>query len=153
MKRLVRKNRFAFFLALFCLFLSYSSWATDFPIERDFLKLPDKRWIWLEKVDLHKTRVILGKGEKSYKNHIWSKIYETDGQYHTWAYAFFVRIRPGRFIDTDPNGDLRVAVSTTDLGTNLIRYAIIYRVKKDKLEWDREVPGFNAVADGPVFTN
>src|SRR5690242_14283044 len=37
------------------------------PLSRDFLKLPDNRWIWLKKVDEHKTKLILGKKLKNSK--------------------------------------------------------------------------------------
>lgn len=153
MIKLVRKNKFTVLFVLICLFSLYPCWAKDFPIERDFLRLPDRRWIWLEKIDWHKTRVILGKGKKSFKNHIWSKIYETDGRHHTWAYAFFVRIKPGQFIESATGGKFRVAISTTDLGNNMIRYVIIYKVMKDRLEIEKEISGYNTAADGPVFLN
>jgi hypothetical protein len=151
MKKQKRRSKVKLLSAMFCLGIASQCLAGDLPIERDFLRLPDHRWIWLEKIDWHKTRVILGKGKKSFKNRIWSKDYETDGKHHTWAYAFFVRIRPARFFDLDKKGNFRVAVSTTDLGNNVIRYAIIYRVMSDRLEIDQEIPGFNAAADGPVF--
>lgn len=151
MKNLAKRNKLILLFLFILHIFSCLCFGDDIPIERDFLRLPDHRWIWLEKIDLHKTRVILGKGKKGFKNNIWSKVYETDGQHHTWAYAFFVRIKPGRFIETDAGGYLRVAVSTTDLGNNVIRYAIVYKVLPDRLEIEKEIPGFNAAEDGPIF--
>ncbi len=124
--------------------------AGDIPVNRDFLRLPDQRWIWLEKTGWHTTRIILGKGKKSFKNRIWSEVRETDGT-HTWAYAFFVRVRPNQFITFDVDKNPQVAVSTYDMGNNVIRYAIIYRVKVDRLEMIQEIPAFNAAADDSVY--
>lgn len=150
MKRPKRKSSFWTSL-FFLIFLSHSfCFAGDVPIGRDFLRLPDQRWIWLEKTGWHTTRIILGKGKKSLKNRIWSEVRETDGT-HTWAYAFFVRIHPKQFISFDQDKNPKVAISTYDMGNNVIRYAIIYRVKADRLEMIQEVAGFNAAADGSVF--
>ena len=138
-------------LLLFLIFISHSfCFAGDVPVDRDFLRLPDQRWIWLEKTGWHTTRIILGRGKKSFKNKIWSEVKETDGT-HTWAYAFFVRIRTNKFITFDSDNNPQIAISTYDMGNNVIRYAIIYRVKADRLEVVHEIPGFNAAADGNVL--
>jgi hypothetical protein len=123
----------------------------DVPIERDFLRLPDHRWIWLEKTGWHTTRMILGKGQKSLKNKIWFKDYETDGNRHTWEYAFFVKIENNQFITFDAKKNPQVAVSTYDMGNGAIRWAILFRVEKDRLEIVDEIDGFNVGADDPVF--
>lgn len=125
--------------------------AGDVPIERDFLRLSDKRWIWLEKVGWHSTRIILGKGNRSYKNKIWSQVYETDGERHTWEYAFFIRLKTKQFITYDFEGNPQIAISTYDMGNGVIRWAIVYRVKKDRLEKVQEIDGFNAAADESLF--
>lgn len=150
MKRLKKRSSFRALLFLLIFFSHSICFAGDVPVDRDFLRLPDQRWIWLEKTGWHTTRIILGKGKKSFKNRIWSEVRETDGT-HTWAYAFFVRIHPKQFISFDEDKNPQVAVSTYDMGNNVIRYAIIYRVKADRLEMVREIPGFNAAADGSVF--
>ncbi len=151
MKKHVKRNRLL--ISFLFVFLSTSTicFAGDIPIERDFLRLPDQRWIWLEKIGWHSTRITLGKGKKSFKNKIWSKVYETDGERHTWAYAFFVRIKPEQFITFDEDKNPQIAVSTYDMGNGVIRWAIIYRVRDDKLEVAKEVDGFNTAADGSVF--
>lgn len=113
--------------------------------------LPDQRWIWLEKVGWHSTRITLGKGKKSFKNKIWSQVYETDGERHTWAYAFFVRIKPKQFITFDKDKNPQVAVSTYDMGNGVLRWAIIFRVKDDNIEIAKEMDRFNVAADGSVF--
>ena len=150
MKRPEKRNSIFPFLFLLIFSIPSFTFAGDVPVDRDFMRLPDQRWIWLEKTGLHTTRIILGKGKKSFKNRIWSEVRETDGT-HTWAYAFFVRIHPNQFISFDVDKNPEVAVSTYDMGNNVIRYAIIYRVKADRLEVVREVPGFNAASDGSVL--
>lgn len=143
----VVKSSFLFLM----LFLFSSLSLSDVPIERDFLKLPDGRWIWLKKVDLNKTWIILGKGRKSARNRIWSKFYETDGERHTWANAFFIRLKLDRFIDQDSAGNPKVAISTYDMGNGTVRWAIVYRVLNDRLEVVEEIDGFNVEGDESVY--
>ena len=148
-----RVNRSKFFFIILIMFATTCSvcFAGDVPIERDFLRLPHYKWIWLEKVGVHSTRIILGRGKKSFKNKIWSKVYETDGEHHTWAYAFFIKIKPKKFITFDQESNPQVAVSTYDMGNGVIRWAIIYRIKNNKLEIVKEVDGFNVAADESVY--
>lgn len=151
MKKLKRKSKF---LLLFALFLTpLLAFGGDVPLDRDFLRLPDQRWIWLEKTGWHSTRIILGKGKKSFKNKIWSKTYETgrDDKRHTWAYAFFVRLKPGQFVAFDASNNPQVAISTHDIGTGVISWVILFRIKEDHLEVFAELDGFNVAADDSVF--
>lgn len=128
-----------------------TSYGGDVPIDRDFLRLPDQRWIWLEKTGWHSTRIILGQGKKSLKNRIWSEVHETNGRRHTWEYAFFVRIKPAHFITYDADKNPQIALSTYDMGNGVMRWAIIYRVKKDRLEVTDEIDGFNVAADESIY--
>lgn len=139
------------FLFIIITIISPSCFAGDVPIERDFLRLPGQRWIWLEKLDWHSTRIILGKGKKTFKNKIWSETYESNGERHTWEYAFFIRITPKQFITLDTDNNPNFAISTYDMGNGLIRWAIIYRVKENKLEIVKEIDGFNVAADESIF--
>jgi len=143
----VIKNNLLFLI----LFLFSSLGRSDVPVGRDFLNLPDGRWIWLKKAGVHKTWLILGKGKKSVHNRIWSKFYESDGERHTWAYAFFVRLRLDQFIDQDAAGNPKVALSTYDMGNGIIRWAIVYRVLKNRLEIVEEIDNFNVEADESVY--
>jgi hypothetical protein len=93
----------------------------------------------------------LGQGKKSFKNRIWSEVHETDGERHTWEYAFFVPIKPNHFITYDKNKNPQVAISTYDMGNGVIRWAIVYRVKRDRLEVVDEVSGYNVAADESVY--
>jgi hypothetical protein len=93
----------------------------------------------------------LGRGKKSFENRIWSEVHETDGERHTWEYAYFVRIKPNQFITYGADKNPQVAVSTYDMGNGMIRWAIVYRVRKDRLEVVDEVSGFNVAADESVY--
>lgn len=141
------KNSFLFSILL--LFSSLSK--ADFPTDRDFLKLPDGRWVWLKKMDTHKTWLILGKNGKSIRNKIWSKFYESDGERHAWAYPFFVRLKLGQFILHDPNGYPQFAIATYSGGNSEMSSVIIYRVLKNRLEIVEERDNFNVAADESVF--
>lgn len=138
-------------LLLFILFLSLGIRASEVPIARDFLKLSDGRWIWLKKVDVHKTWVLLGKGEKSVRNKIWSKFYESDGIRHAWSYAFFVKLKLDQFVLPDAEGNPQVAVATYSMGNSEMSSVIIYRLLKDRLEIVDERDNFNVAADESVF--
>jgi hypothetical protein len=89
-------NKFAARFSWLSALVPLISYGGDVPVDRDFLRLPDQRWIWLEKTGWHTTRITLGRGKKSLKNRIWSEVHETDGERHTWEYAYFVRIKPNR---------------------------------------------------------
>ena len=145
----IRLHMIKNFLLSFFLISSFCTYA-DVPIDRDFLRLPDGKWIWLKKIDVHKTWVMLGKGKQSERNRIWSKFYETDGRRHTWSYAFFIRLKKNKFILHDPKGPL-VAISTYDMGNAMNRWAIIYRVLKNRLEIADEMDNFNVSADEPLL--
>lgn len=93
------KNRINFAKSVlpFLFFLNTTVFA-DPRIDRNFLKLPDGRWIWLKKVDDWTTRIIVGKGRpRSERNMLWSKEYEDD-DVRTWAYAYFVYLKPGKLL-------------------------------------------------------
>jgi hypothetical protein len=153
MSKLRRKNKFIILLICNLTFVSLSTFGGDVPIDRDFLRLPDQRWVWLEKTGWHSTRITLGKGEQSFKNKIWSKTYQTgrDEKRHSWAYTFFIRVKPNQFIDFDVDKNPLVATSTYDMGNGVIRWAIIWRVKRDHLEIANEIDGYNVAADESVF--
>ena len=148
------KNKLSILSLVQLLFMPVFCLCGDVPIERDFLRLPDQRWIWLEKMGWHSTRITLGRGKKSFKNRIWSEIYETgldEKRRHSWAYAFFIKMEPDRFVTFDSNKNPQVAISTYDMGNGVIRWAILFRVKKGHLEIADEIDGFNVAADEPLF--
>jgi hypothetical protein len=139
------------FLALLFTFLWAATAAGDPPIERDFLKLPDGRWIWLEKIDWERTRVILGRGAKREQSAIWSENYESNDD-RSWAYAYFVHLKPGKLAyDLDGDGRLEVGVATYDLGLLMIRKILIFTIEKNRLTFLREQGPYNMAADESVF--
>jgi len=107
----------------------------------------------LRKTGWHSTEIILGKGAKGVKNKIWSKTFETgrDEKRHTWAYAFFVRVKPRKFVVIDSNGLPEFAIATHDIGTSVISWVIVARAEKDKITFIEERDNFNVAADGSVF--
>lgn len=124
------------------------AFAGDPPIERDFLSLPDGRWIELRKIDWHTTRVILG---GKHKKKIWSIEYEQEYD-HLWDYAYFVKLRSNRFVvDLDHDGFPEVGITTWELGNNMIRDVLIFSVKKDRMEFIKKQGPFNLAEDGNVF--
>ncbi len=138
-------------LIILSFLLKTSIAAGDPPIERDFLKLPDGRWVWLHKTGWEKTNVILGQGKKREKNAIWSKNYESNDD-RSWAYAYFVYLKPGKLAyDLDGNGKLEVGVATYDLGLLMVRRILIFTVADDRLEFMREHGPYNMAADESVF--
>lgn len=122
--------------------------AGDPPIERDFLSLPDGRWLELRKVNWHKTRIILGKKNKK---HIWSSEYEQEYD-HLWDYAYFVKLKSNRFlVDLDRDDFPEVGIATYEMGINMIRDILIFSVKKDRLVFVKKQGPFDLAEDGNVF--
>jgi hypothetical protein len=123
----------------------------DVPINRDFLHLPNGRWIWLQKIDWDATKAMIGKGLKRESNVIWSRIFKSD-ENRAWEYAYFVRLKPKKFaVDLDRDGNFEVGISTYDMGNNMIRKVMIFSVIKDQLVLVREQGPYNIAADESVF--
>lgn len=160
MKNLSKRSKFIFLLiALMC----HSVFGKErfyepkgLPLSRDFLRLPDNRWIWLKKVDEHKTKVILGKKFKNSKGKlinkvIWSEEYEEKHD-ALWDYAYFLKIKSGKyFSDINHDGWLEVAIMPFDNGNNMVRHALIFTVKPDRLELVKRQPNYPLEADESVF--
>ncbi len=138
--------------ALLLVFAMVSPLLADPRIERDFMRLPDGRWIWLNKIDWDTTRVILGKGKvRSEKNIIWSKTFVGDDE-RSWGYAYFVYMSPGKLsVDLDRNGDSEVVIATYDMGNNMIRKILIFSVQKERMVFLREHGPINLAADEAAF--
>lgn len=135
------------FILVCVLVVTKPVFAGDPPIERDFLSLPDSRWIELRKIDWHKTRVILGRKNKK----IWSSEYEQEYD-HLWDYAYFVKLKSNRLlVDLDQDGFPEVGIATYELGNNMIRDILIFSVKKDRLVFVKKQGPFNLAEDGNVF--
>ena len=140
------------FIAAVLVLLSVSPvFGGDVPIERDFLTLPDGRWIKLQKIDWEKTRIALGKGKGAKKVVLWFKDFESDDN-RTWAYAFFVRLKANALL-ADLNHDRlpEVGISTYDMGNGMLRDVLIYTVKKNCLELLDIKERFDIAADENVF--
>jgi hypothetical protein len=159
-KNLLKRSSYLFLLAAFFCHqgiaaLTYYE-TIGLPLWRDFLKLPNNRWIWLKKVDEHKTKVILGKKFTNSKGKlinkvVWSEDYEEKHD-ALWDYAYFLKIKEGQyFSDINHDGRLEVAIMPFDNGNNMVRRALIFTVKPDRLELVKIQPGYNLDADQNVF--
>jgi hypothetical protein len=150
---LVRRNRML--IILFGLLFSMATFA-DPPIEdlsRTFLQLKNGTWLQLNKIDWEKIDFIYGKGRgnERKKDIIWSKVYESNDD-RSWEYAYFLRLKPGRFVyDLDGDGNKEIGVATYDMGNNMIRRILIFSVLKDRIVFVREHGPYNIAADEPVF--
>lgn len=156
--RNLEKRSSALILVLSILFCSLAH--ADPPIEdpsRTFLYLSNGTWLYLKKIcweyDQEKFEFIYGrgKGDEKKKDVIWSKTYQTDGR-RAWVYAYFLRLKPGRFVyDLDGDGNKEVGVATYDMGNNMIRRILIFSIQKDQIVFVREHGPYNIAADEPVF--
>jgi hypothetical protein len=154
MKKLLSASSCIFLIFVLCFHYSF---AGDVPINRDFLPLQDGRWVWLKKIGLEKTRVILGRGTGTKRKVIWEKNYESGKDNETkslrsWSYAYFVRLLPNKF-EFDINGDgfSEVAISTFDFGNNMIRKVLIFSVRPKALVFLKEQGPFNIAADESIY--
>jgi hypothetical protein len=121
-------------------------------VDRNFLPLPDGRWIWLKKVDDWSTRIIVGKGKpKSENGVLWSKTYEDDDD-RTWAYAYFAWLNPSKLVlDLDGDGAPEVGIATYDMGTLMVRPILIFSIRGNELVPLRETGPINLSTDESVF--
>ncbi len=149
------KDSFGLF-GLFICMIAYG----DPPIEdlsRTFLQLNNGTWLHLKKVGweygLEKIEFLYGKGNgnEKKKDILWSKAFETNDE-RAWEYAYFLRLKPGRFIyDLDGDGNKEIGVATYDMGNNMFRRILIFSVLKDRIVFLREHGPYNIAADEPVF--
>lgn len=142
-----------FLCALILCLININANGEDPPIDRDFLQLSNNTWLQLKKIDWEKTEFIYGRGrgDGKKKTIIWSKVYETDDD-RCWAYAYFLRLKPGRFAyDLDGDGSKEIGIATYDMGNNMIRRILIFSIKKDKIVFVREQGPYNIATDEPVF--
>ncbi len=157
MRNLVLNNKTIIFL--FCIF-TFNITKADPPIEdpsRTFLQLSKNTWLYLKRIsrEYDKEKFELqygrGKGNEAKKDIIWSKIFQTD-ESRAWEYAYFLRLKPGRFVyDLDDDGDKEFGISTYDMGNNMIREVLIFSIRKDQIVFLREYGPYNIAADEPAF--
>lgn len=154
---LANKTRIIHLLTAF--FVSINAYA-DPPIDdltRTFLQFNNGTWIQLTKGNWDKNydrvELVYGRNrfDKKIKEIIWSKTFETNEQ-RAWNYAYFLRIKRGRFIfDLDGDGSKEFAVATYDLGNNMLRPILIFSIYEDHIAFVREHGPYNIAADEPVF--
>lgn len=158
MKNLAKQesNAFLFLFGILICMTAYGDPPID-DLNRTFLQLNNGTWLHLKKGDWEKNYERIefvygrGRGNEKKKNIIWSKIYETDDN-RAWNYAYFLRLKPGRFAyDLDGDGNKEVGVATYDIGNNMFRSILIFSIRKDQIVFVREHGPYNIAADEPVF--
>jgi len=152
MKHLVKNSLSVLFCAAVFFVFSFAN-ADDFvakeiPLGRDFLKLSNKRWIWLMKTGQESTRAMIGRGTKSDKHAIWFRDYKGVVHGNSWDYAYFVYLKPNHLIyDLDGDGEPEVGIATFDYGNSVIRDVMIFTVKNNQLQFVKNQGPFNLEAD------
>ena len=124
---------------------------TLIPLDRNFMHLPDGRWMWLHKIDMESTEIIVGSGEKSLKNKIWSVIKSGTEDEGTWDYAYFIYFKPNvLWMDLNNDNYPEVAIATYDNGNLVEREVLIYTVKPNSVEFYKEEGPYNLEWDLPL---
>lgn len=158
LKNLAKKQSRVLVL-LFSSLIVFNTFA-DPPIHdpsRTFLQMNNGTWVYLKKgnweKNYDKVEMIYGRGQgnEQKKEIIWSKVFETDDD-RAWNYAYFLRLKPGKFIcDIDRDGNKEFAVATYDIGNNMFRKILIFSIRKDQIVFIREHGPYNLAADEPVL--
>ena len=151
MKNLRRNKILAFAFLTLIIGTPCPAVTKEIPLGRNFLNLSDGRWIWLKKVGQESTRTIIGRSSKSEKNAIWSHVYTSEYD-HPWDYAYFVYLKSKQLVvDLDHDGNPEVGIATFDYGNSAIRNVMIFSIKGDHLEFERQEGPFNLEADNNLF--
>ncbi len=100
------------------------------PIDDTEIRLPDGRAIEAIRCGTHCHCLVI----KRVKSILRRQCYEEEFD-RLWDYAFFVPVKPGKYVaDVDGDGNLEIGVATWDGGNNIIhRYALAFSIKGDKL--------------------
>ncbi len=105
------------------------------PTEMDTLHLADGRVIRLLRISQHETKMWLEKGSGGRRQVIWTKVFEQEYE-GLWDQAFFVPVRPGRYIvDVDRDGTPEIGVATWDGGNYFYGYGLLFSVKKRSIKY------------------
>lgn len=100
------------------------------PIDDTEIKLPDGRAIEAIRCGVHCHCLVV----KRAKNVLRKQCYEEEFD-RLWDYAFFVPVKPGKYIaDVDGDGNSEIGIATWDGGNNIInRYGLAFSIKGNKL--------------------
>lgn len=111
-----------------------SGYAADgkMPIDDTEIKLSDGRIIEAVRCGAHCHCLFVKRG----KNTLNKQCYEEEFD-RLWDYAFFVPVKPGRYIfDINGDGAPEIGVATWDGGNNIAnRYALIFSIQGNKLTY------------------
>lgn len=119
-------------LTLFACFFSNVAVAAngEMPIDDTGISLPDGRKIETIRCGGHCHCLVV----KRAKTILRKQCYEQEFN-RLWDYAFFVPVKPGKYIsDVDGDGNPEIGVATWDGGNNIInRYGLAFSLKGNKL--------------------
>ncbi|MBX3022232.1 MAG: hypothetical protein KF799_11210 [Bdellovibrionales bacterium] len=102
------------------------------PIDETEIKLSDGRIIEAVRCGVHCHCLVVKRG----KSTLHKQCYEAEFD-RLWDYAFFVPVKPGRYIfDVNGDGSPEIGVATWDGGNNIAnRYALAFSIQGDKLTY------------------
>ncbi len=106
----------------------------EMPVDDVDLNLPDGRSLHLKRIGDHRQLLTIEKGTDTHKNILWKKEFEEEFD-RLWDWAFFVPIKPKRYVaDINNDGFPEIGIATWDGGNNIDnRYALVFSVKGNKL--------------------
>lgn len=111
---------------------STSSYAANgvMPLDDTEIQLPDGRTVEADRCGPHCHCLIVKRANTVLRKQCYQEEFD-----RLWDYAFFVPIKPARYVaDVDGDGAPEIAVATWDGGNNVIhRYALAFSVQGDKL--------------------
>jgi hypothetical protein len=100
------------------------------PLDDTEIRFPDGRSIEAIRCGTHCHCLVVKRGKSILRKQCYEEEFD-----RLWDYAFFVPIKPGKYVaDVDGDGSLEIGVATWDGGNNIIhRYALAFSIKGDKL--------------------
>lgn len=119
-------------LLLFVALIPYQSYAVNgvMPIDDTKISLPDGRTIEAIRCGDHGHCLVVKREKKTLRKQCYQEEFD-----RLWDYAFFVLVKPGKYVaDVDGDGNPEVGIATWDGGNNIInRYGLAFSVKGNKL--------------------
>lgn len=110
------------------------------PTELTSLKLSDGRFVKLSRIGQHSTRVTLESGLGKKRRVLWNRVYEQEHD-RLWDQAFFIPVRPGRYIvHLKGSKPPIIAINTFDGGNYLHNYALLFAVGRRSLRFYARSP-------------
>jgi hypothetical protein len=102
------------------------------PIDDTKIELPDRRTIEAFRCGVHCHCLVIKRGKSTLSKQCYEEEFD-----RLWDYAFFVPVKPGRYVfDVNGDGIPEVGVATWDGGNNIAnRYALVFSIRGNKLSY------------------